>query len=666
MSKLEISLFGTMQVSVDGRPVPRFESAKVRALLAYLAAEAGKPQSRARLAGLLWPDWPEEAAQKNLRHTLYSLRKALGDPECLEADRQTVTLIAGEACQVDCLELEGALAKYRGSRAAVQAVEGLRAAAEQYRGAFLEGFTLDDSPAFEEWVLNRREHHTHQVLELWGLLAGWHEEQGEHEQAEAYARKQLAIEPWNEGAHRTVMSALVMRGERAAALAQYESLKRVLYLELKAEPSIETIKLEEKIRIGALERQQSPTGDEESTFRLRPVKHNLPQQLTSFIGREQEIADVQAFLTQYRLVTITGPGGVGKTRLVLQAANGMLASFPDGVWYIELAPISNPENLLHIIFQTLGLMKEKDQTIEGTLLSFLRSRQSLLILDNCEHLIDEIAQLVESMLRNSLNLKILASSREPLQVGGEAIENISSMKMPEPSLQYSLDDFQALESVSLFIERANAVLHGFQLTASDMPIIAKICRHLDGIPLALELAVVHLNMFTLTELLSHLDDTFRLLAGGARTASPRHRTLRSAIDWSYNLLDEGEKILLLRLAVFSGSFDLDDVEQVCSGDGLAIQDIFGLLASLIHKSLVLTLSGHQGGTRYRLLEMIRQYASEKLAEGGLSIRLRMNHLDHYLRLAEKAESGLISSDRPAWNRRLEAEMPNLRLAVDWA
>ena len=295
--------------------------------------------------------------------------------------------------------------------------------------------------------------------------------------------------------------------------------------------------------------------------------HNLPLELTAFIGREKEIAQVQLLLHQHRLVTLTGSGGVGKTRLSIQVAGEMLTEFPQGIWYVELAPISDPDLVSHSVAAVLGLREEPNRPIIETLCHFLSNRELLLVLDNCEHLLAACAQLADALLRNAPKLRILISSREALGIAGEHPFRVPSLSLPDPKQMPPLEALQRYEAVQLFTERAGAVLPSFQVTAHNARAVAQICQRLDGIPLALELAAARLNMLTAEQLDSRLDHAFRLLTGGSRTALPRQQTLRAAIDWSYKLLSTSEQVLLRRLAVFAGGSTLEAAEAVCAGDG---------------------------------------------------------------------------------------------------
>ena len=394
--------------------------------------------------------------------------------------------------------------------------------------------------------------------------------------------------------------------------------------------------------------------------------HNLPLELTAFIGRQREIAQVQELLRAHRMVTLTGSGGVGKTRLSIQAAGGTLVEFPDGVWYVELASISDPDLLPQTVAVVLGLRDESTRPVMETLSAFLTSRELLLVLDNCEHLLEACARLADALLRKAPRLKILTSSREALGIAGEYAFRVPSLSAPDPRQMPSLEGLQEYEAVQLFVDRARCVLPTFELHERNAHAIAAICQRLDGIPLALELAAARLNILTPEQLASRLDHAFRLLTGGSRTALPRQQTLRAAIDWSYQLLSDQEQVLLRRLAVFAGGGTLEAIEAVCAGKGLEMEQILNLLSGLVNKSIVSAERKQKEETRYRLLETVRQYAREKLYESKESQVFHDRHLDYFLGLAEAIEPQLRTSVALERLQVLNLELDNMRAALSWS
>ncbi len=400
--------------------------------------------------------------------------------------------------------------------------------------------------------------------------------------------------------------------------------------------------------------------------------NNLPAVLSSFIGRQTEVAGVQSRLATSRLVTLTGPGGCGKTRLALEAATRLQGNFPDGVWWIELAPLADPALVPQTIAFTLGLREDPNRALEKVLTDSLRPKKALLVLDNCEHLIDACAELGDTLLSVCPRLHILASSREALGITGEVAYRVPSLAMADPVHLPSPADLARVESVRLFVERAAAVRPGFELTEQNATAVAQIVRRLDGIPLAIELAAARMKALSATQIAQRLDDRFRLLTGGSRTALPRQQTLRATIDWSYDLLPEPERRLFCRLAVFRGGWTLEAAEEVTSderrtttNDRIDRDDVLDLLVRLVDRSLVM-VEERDGEARYSRLETIRQYGCEKLEESGELDLLRRRHLDYFLDFAERGDRWSRGPQSLEWKRRLDSEHNNLRAALEFA
>ena len=399
------------------------------------------------------------------------------------------------------------------------------------------------------------------------------------------------------------------------------------------------------------------------------MTHNLPVQLTQFIGRRREMADLERMLADARLVTLTGPGGCGKTRLALQIANTVSGRFKDGVWLAELAPLRDPAFVPQLITKILDIPRRPDQSALESLLEHLHSKEMLLVLDNCEHLIASCANLVGQILSQTVALRVLVTSREPLAITGEMTYPVFGLAWPPTGAEVAGDpqELMQYDAVSLFIERARAALPHFTITTANASTIVRICRRLDGLPLALELASAHTNVLSLQEILSRLDDRFALLISRQRSElDPRHRTLRAAIDWSYDLLYPPEQVMLQRLSVFAGGCSLATAETVCAGDGLERKQILELLLSLVTKSLVVaqTLQGSQA--RYFLLETVRQYAQEKLIESGEWPVIRDRHLQCCLKLAEETDTKLRGEYQRLWLNWFDTEYDNVRAALAWA
>jgi len=408
---------------------------------------------------------------------------------------------------------------------------------------------------------------------------------------------------------------------------------------------------------------------------VKPVLNNLPIQLTNFFGREKELKEIKRVFTanpldegNVRLLTLSGHGGCGKTRLALQAAFGLLDVFPDGIWLVEFAPLTDSDLLTNTLAAVLGITEEVDGDLMHAITEHLRGKTLLLIFDNCEHVVQASAELAETLLQASSTLFILATSREMLGVSGERAIYVPSLSMPDrrhPALPGQLGKF---ESVQLFVDRAANVIPGFSLNQSNEAAVAQICQRLDGIPLAIELAAARLRMLPVEQIATRLDDIFRLLTGGSRTALPRHQTLQALIDWSYDLLTEPEKILFRRLAVFARSWTLEACETICVGEGVESSEILELLGHLIEKSLALKRSKIEGrALRYRLLDTIRQYAMTRLIESGEADVIRRRHAEYYFNLAEAgAPRALNDYTQKNWLENMEIEVNNIRAAVTWS
>jgi non-specific serine/threonine protein kinase len=369
-------------------------------------------------------------------------------------------------------------------------------------------------------------------------------------------------------------------------------------------------------------------------------------------------------LSTARLVTLTGSGGAGKTRLSLQVAAEVIDAFENGIWFIDLAPLSDATIVTNTAVSTLGLRDEAGRTAREVLVDYLHTQKVLLILDNCEHLIEACAELAHHLLTHCPQVRIVATSREALDIAGETQYHVPSLSLPDLQHLPVLEALSQYEAVHLFIERATTVQSHFAMTNSNAPAVAQICYRLDGIPLAIELAAARIKLFSPEQIAERLDDRFRLLTGGSRTTIPRQQTLRAAIEWSHSLLSEAERILFRRLAVFAGGWAFEAAEQVCAGDGLDAIDVLDALSHLVDKSLVTTVT-REGETRYRMLETIREYAFVKLSEASESEQLIERHFAFYLRLASETIT-CTPDQEPVLYNRLEREHDNLRAALNWA
>ena len=395
---------------------------------------------------------------------------------------------------------------------------------------------------------------------------------------------------------------------------------------------------------------------------LNALVNNLPVQLTSFIGREEEMVEVKRLLASGRLLTLLGSGGAGKTRLAIQVAADCLDILPRGAWLVELAPIVDPGLVPQTVASALGL-REPARMVTEALVDFLRDRSLLLLMDNCEHVLAASAGLCALLLRSCPHLRVMATSRETLGVGGELTYRVPPLSLPDPQQPPSPDTVNQYAAIRLLVERAVVHQPAFKVTTSNVIAIAEICRRLDGIPLAIELAAARVKVLSVEQIAARLNDRFRLLTGGARTDLPHHQTLRAAMDWSYDLLSDEERTLLRRLGVFVGGLTLEAAEGVCTGDGIDAAGVLDLLSRLVDKSLLVVDDASDGAVRYRLLETVRQYALDRLGESGETERIRDRHRDFFLQLAERAELELRGPEQKTWLDRLEIEHDNLRASL---
>lgn len=663
MPRLAISLFAPFHVTLDGTPVTEFKTNKVQALLAYLAVEADCAHDREKLAGLLWPDQPEKAARINLRTSLHRLRQAIH-----AADESPFLLLTREAVQFNLdsdhtldvrtfLALHQACAEHR--HADIETCPlchaRLEQAAELYRGDFLTDLSLSDSVAFEEWVVVKREMLRRKALDALAGLAAFHEWRGEYESAQRDALRQIELEPWRELAYRQLMRALALNGRRTEALAHYDQCRDRLANDLGIAPEAETVALVVQIRTGQL------------TPAHKPPPSNLPVPLTRFVGREQEMAEVKRLLATTHLLTLTGPGGVGKTRLALQVADDVSGDYAEGVWLVELAALAQPAPVPQAVATALNMCEESPRPLLDTLSDCLHDKQLLLVLDNCEHLIQACAELADRLLRVAPRLRIIATSREALHITGERVYQVPPLHIPEAAAAHhmTLAELTQYESVRLFMDRAASVQSNLADTSANAEAVAQICYHLDGIPLAIELAAARVNVLPIEQIATRLDDRFRLLTGGSRTALPRQQTLLALIDWSYDGLSPAEQALFNCLSVFRGGCALEALETVCACEQVQHAEILKVLTQLVEKSLI-RMDERSSDPRYLMLETMRQYGQDKLDASGETDNTYRLHSECFLRLAEEAEVHLSGAAQHAWLARLELEHDNLRMALDWS
>jgi predicted ATPase/DNA-binding NarL/FixJ family response regulator len=422
-------------------------------------------------------------------------------------------------------------------------------------------------------------------------------------------------------------------------------------------------------RLRVVDREQSEAASSASNLPESRLPEgssaNLPLELTSFVGRQREIDEVKRLVADHRLLTLTGVGGSGKTHLALAVAFEVVEGFADGAWWVSLAPLLEPTLVPQAVARALGVSEQPGVPLADTLADSLRSRKLLLILDNCEHLIGACAGLADSLLRSCPGLKILATSREALGVAGEVSWPVPPLSLPESDSPPTAEELGRYEAVGLFVERARAAMPSFHLTEENAPALARLCRRLEGIPLAIELAAARTRVLSVGQILERLESSLKVLVGTERAAPARQRTLRGALDWSYDLLDEQESELFGCLSVFAGGWTLEAAEAVGAGDGIDEGEVLDLLSGLVDKSLVVTEAGPEGALRYRMLEPVRQYARERLEGSGEADAARRRHAAFFLALAEEAELKMAGPEQGAWLARLEREHDNLRAALSW-
>ncbi len=677
MAQLALTLFGTYAVTCAGEPVTGAIPVKGRALLAYLAVEVARPHPREVLAELLWPDHGPQVARDSLRDTLARLRLALGERTAavplLLITRDTIQWHAAADCARDVADFTALLAActthpHPRIERCGSCMRRLAQVAALYRGDFLQQFTVGDSAAFEEWAAVQRERLRGQALEALAHLAAYHEHRGAYGPAQGYAERQVALDPWGEDAHRQVLRLLAYRGQRGAALDHYERCRRILMEDLGVEPAEETTRLAVHIRAGTLPPPPPPA------TRHAP----LPVQLTSFIGREEERAGLARRLDDpgCRLVTLTGPGGVGKTRLAVQVALDLADDFADGVAVVALAPIRDPQLVGATIAQVLGVTERGDQPLLDRLKAVLQHKQLLLLVDNVEHVL-AAAPLLAELLAAAPALKILATSRAVLHLSGEQEYAVPPLQLPTLAEGLAVDHVAQSPAVRLFTERAQAVTSDFVLTEANVPAVAAVCVHLDGLPLAIELAATWSKLLPPQALLTRLIGTdaqpsLQLLTGGARDLPARQHTMRATIDWSYHLLTSAEQQLFARLAVFVDGWTLHAAEAVCTvSDDLGV-DVLDGLQSLVDKSLVrrevvgAPTVRDQPEHRFHCLETIRAYAHERLAASADAPVIARRHAAYYLAQAEAAAPAVAGPEHGQWVTRLERDHHNLRAALHWS
>ena len=678
MSQLKLFLLGRPSIELDGEPL-RLKNRRAMALLAYLAAN---PQSHSRdsLINLLWPDYDSSRGRTLLRTTLYTLNKAL-ESEWVKADRDNLALNPDSDLWIDVNKFHNLLAQCRShghssSEVCPDCLDPLNDAVDLYGGDFLTGFSLKDSVNFDDWQVSQTQSLHSDMVGALERLVSYLIEQEEFEKAITYSQRWLELDRINEEVHRKLMEVYARLGRRPAALKQYDECVKVLKEKLGVSPQESTIQLYEAIKdnadfIRSIQVSESPTHKPQDT-----PPNNLPAPLTSFIGRGDEVESLDKLLRDgMRLVTLTGPGGTGKTRLGLKVAGDLIDHFDDGVFLVSLAPISDPDLVPSAIAHTLGVQETGDQPILESLKNYLEDKMRLILLDNFEHVVTA-APTVTDLLTSCPRLKILATSREILHLQGEHEFQVSPLTLPDLENLPEVESLSQYEAVELFIQRAVALKSDFSLTNQNAPAVAEICHCLDGLPLAIELAASRIKILTPKAILERLSSRMKLLTGGSRDLPERQQTIRSAIAWSHDLLEEEEKVLFRRMSVFVGGSTLETVEAVCDPERNSQLNVLDGVASLVDKSLLRKeaspkeeVASHKwkgDKPRFLMLETVREYGLERLAESGEEEAIKQHHLSFFLALVEEAEPELHGPDQVEWIDRLELEHDNLRAALEWS
>jgi predicted ATPase/DNA-binding SARP family transcriptional activator len=639
---------------------------QTRALL-YRLAVTLSPVPRTQLSYLFWPDVPDTTARRNLTHLLTLLRRALPQPNLLLVDGETVAFhpqhVASDA---------DIFAHLTSTADAQTRPAALTQALSLYRGPFLEGFALPDCPEFEAWLDLERSTWERRCDDALAGLVEIHTAARNYAAAITAARRALARDELAEDIHRRLIALYAAAGDRIAALRQFEQCAVVLERELGVAPLPETRTVYEAVRDGISPPPPAISSPLVATAHApglqdRPLSvGGIPIPPTPLIGRVAVLAELTALLNHadVRLLTLAGPGGVGKTRLALEVARSLADAFADGTTFVPLAPLRDPALVLGAIANALGLGERDDRPPLLRLQDALRERELLLLLDNFEH-IAEAAADVAMLLAAAPRLKVLVSSRALLRIAGEHTYVVPPLDLLDPAHSATSEGLAEIGAVALFLARVRERVPGFRLNEANAAHIAAICGRLDGLPLAIELAAARAALLSPRMLLARLDRRLALLTEGPRDLPARQRTLRATIDWSYELLDVGEQLLLGRLAVFAEGWTLDATEQICSAIGSLSMSILDGLHALLDKQMVRHMAADDGEPRFTMLETIREYALERLTERGEVALTQAAHAAYFLALAQAAAPALHGPDQIDWFDRLDAEHANLRVALAW-
>src|SRR5579863_6975320 len=638
-------MLGSFELRTDDGVLAGVPGARLRGLLIALALEPGHTVPKATLVDWIWGERPPAEAANALQRLVSRLRKVL--PEGLVEGQTDGYRLRVEPDAVDAVRFERLVGQARNDEDP-RRVRLLREALALWRGAAMQGVGLQDSAAFDAAVTR---------LERLRLTAM--EDRFEAEVSLGHGAALVpeltdlvAAHPLRERLVAALMRALVAAGRDTDALLAFKRARETLASELGVDPSPGL----SAVHVALLRGELGPREETPAT--------NLRAELTSFVGKDADVAAVVKLIAARRLTTLIGPGGSGKTRLATETARSLLGRLPDGAWLVELAPIGPDDDVAAATLTALGLRDAPlgatpDAEPAGRLIAAIRDREALLILDNCEHVIGQAATFAHRVLGECRRLRILATSREPLGITGEALWLVEPLAVPEEDAGPA--EIESAPAVALLRDRASAVRKDLAADARTLATMARVCRVLDGMPLAIELAAARLRTMSVDQLASRLDDRFRLLTGGSRTALPRHQTLRAVVDWSWTLLTDAERAALRRLSVFSGGASLEAAERVCAGGAVEPEEVLDLLTALTEKSLL--RAAGDSAPRYRMSGTIREYAGHRLAEAGETARARGAHLSYFTALTETAEPHLRRAEQVAWVGVLEAEHDNIGSAM---
>jgi predicted ATPase/DNA-binding SARP family transcriptional activator len=642
---VQIGLLGPFEVRADDGVRAEVPGARLRGLLIALALEPGHVVPKATLVDWIWGERPPSYAANALQRLASRLRKAL--PGGLVEGQPGGYRLTVAPDAVDALRFERLLTQARHEEGPGR-IRLLREALALWRGAALQDVALEDSQAFAAAVTRL------EGLRLTAMEDRFEAEVslGQGAQVIAEVTDAVSAHPLRERLVAALIRAQVAAGRDSEALLTYERTREALADALGADPSPELSALHVALLRGELGRREENR------------KTNVRAELTSFVGRDDDVAAVRELITEHRLTTLVGPGGSGKTRLATESARRLIGDLPDGVWLVELAAIGADGDVAQATLAGLGL---RDALVGAApsadaadgLIAAIREREALLILDNCEHVIEAAAKFADRVLGECRRLRILATSREPLGITGEALWLVEPLAWPEGDA--SPGEIASSPAVRLLRDRGGAVRKDLGDDARTLSTMARVCRALDGMPLAIELAAARLRTMSIDQLASRLDDRFRLLTSGSRTALPRHKTLRAVVDWSWELLTDAEQAVLRRLSVFSGGASLEAAERVCARDPVEPEQVLELLTALAEKSLL--LAGGDSAPRYRMLDTIKEYAAHRLAEAGEPERARQAHLACFTELTETAEPHLRRAGQLQWLAALEVEHDNIGSAM---